>query len=41
MRNWLFTPFNDLEDRPIDVISFFVLFPALVYVTYILLEIYG
>jgi hypothetical protein len=41
MINWLFTPFNDLEDRPIDVISFFVLLPPLVYVAYKLLEIYG
>jgi len=41
MINWLFTPFNEVGDRRIEVIIFFLLLPALVQVTYILLEIYG
>jgi hypothetical protein len=40
MIKWLFTPFNKLEDRPIDVIMFFTLLPLSYIVIYVLLTVF-
>jgi hypothetical protein len=41
MIKWLFTPFNELDDRPIDVIIFFTLLPISYIVIYVLLSVFA
>jgi len=41
MIKFLFTPFNDDEDRPIDVISTIIMIPFLIWFCWMLLWVYA